>query len=166
MVHCSCTWSIRQTPLCVHRRVLVLASARFPLESSMQFFTESEEEGELRVCRKKIREKRARTLGVEASKVGGELCCCGDEREQSAGRRFYRLQLYTHNSTRHNLIGSQLDTAQLYTSTTRYSTTQHATTRHATIRHDTTLHDHNSTRPQLDTPQRYTDHMAVRLKVL
>ena len=73
-----------------------------------------------------------------------------------AGRRFYRIQLYTAITLHTQLNTAQLGTAQLYTTTTQYGTT----------RHRTTLHDHNSTHHNSTRPQLDTDHMAVRLKQL
>ena len=73
-----------------------------------------------------------------------------------AGRRFYRIQLYTVIT-----LYTQLNTAHLYMATTRHRTTlnvqnsiQHNWTCHNSARHNSTRH--NSTRPQLDTPQPYT----------
>ena len=75
---------------------------------------------------------------------------------QKAGRRFYRIQLYTFRTPH-----TQLNTAHFYMPTTRYRTTlkvhnsiQHNSTRHNSTRHNSTRH--NSTWPQLDTPQLYT----------
>ena len=83
-----------------------------------------------------------------------------------AGRRFYRIQLYTVIT-----LHTQLNTAHLYMATTRHRTSlnvhnsiQHNSTRQNSTRHKST--HHNPTRPQLDTPQLYTDHMTVRLKLL
>ena len=57
--------------------------------------------------------------------------------KNSAGLRFYKIQLYTVI-----ILHTQLYTAQFYIHTTldgktRHSTMRHATTRHITIRHDT-----------------------------
>ena len=78
-----------------------------------------------------------------------------------AGRRFYRIQLYTVIT-----LHTQLNTAHFYMATTRHRTTlnvhnsiQHNSTRHNLTRHNSTRHNstpHNSTRPQLDIPQFYT----------
>ena len=80
---------------------------------------------------------------------------------EMAGRRFYRLHLYTVI-----ILHTQLNTAQLYMVTTRHRTTlhvhnsiQHNSAHHNSTRLNSTRHNstrHNSTRPQLDTPQLYT----------
>ena len=60
---------------------------------------------------------------------------------QPAGRRFYRIQLYTVIT-----LQTQLNTAQLYMVTTRHRTTLHV---YNSTQHNSTRH--NSTRPQLYT---------------
>ena len=88
--------------------------------------------------------------------VNKEHVNCDSYIAYSAGRRFYRLQLYTVIT-----LHTQLNTAQPYMVTTRHHTTLHIhnsiqhnsirhnstpTTQHDTTRHTTTLHGHNSTR--------------------
>ena len=115
------------------------------------------------------------TWAVSASSVVRKIlvrACLHDEAaehcvpQKRAGRRLYRIQLYTVIT-----LHTQLNTTLLYMVTTRHCTTlhvhnsiQHNSTRHNSTRHNST--HHNSTRPLFNTPQLYTDHKSIRLKLL
>ena len=84
------------------------------------------------------------------------------------GHNATELQLYTRNSirpisTRHNSTRPQLDTRQL--DSLQLDTPQFDTSLLDTTQLYTPTTRHN-TWPQIDIPQLYTDHMAVRLQQL
>ena len=109
------------------------------------------------IGKKKPRENKVEEKMVDWRKGRKKKC----RKEKRAGRRFYRIQLYTVIT-----LNTQLNTAHLCMATTRHHTTlrvhnsiQHNSTRHNSTRHNSTRDNstrHNSTWLQLGTPQLYT----------